>query len=141
MQKIVIDTNVIVSALISEGIPSSIIYELVFENKVLICISDSVLEEYTEVVNRKKFTKYKNFKIEAEIVISRIEEIALKFSPNIELSVITDEKDNKFLELSVYAKADYLITGNTNDFKLGQYEDVKIVTPREYWDKNNPDSN
>ena len=136
MQKIVIDTNVLVSALISKGIPANIINELVFENKVVLCISDAVLEEYSEVLSREKFNKYKNFKIDAEIIINRIEEIALKLSPDITLNVISDEADNRFLELSVYAKADYLITGNTNDFTENKYENVNIVTPREYWDEN-----
>ena len=43
--------------------------------------------------------------------------------------------DNRFLELSVHAKANYLITGNTNDFTEDKYENVDIVTPREFWDK------
>jgi len=47
MQKLIIDTNVIVSALISRnGIPAKIIDEVILENKVQICLSDSVYEEY-----------------------------------------------------------------------------------------------
>ena len=101
----------------------------------MLCISDAVLEEYSEVLSREKFSRYKNFKIDAEIIINRIEEIALKLSPDITLNVISDEADNRFLELSVYAKADYLITGNTKDFIEDKYENVDSVTPREYWDK------
>jgi len=49
MQKIVIDTNVFVSALIQRGYPFYIINELFFENKIKLCISDELLEEYFEV--------------------------------------------------------------------------------------------
>jgi len=135
MQKIVLDTNVVVASLISNGIPFKIINELAFENKVTVCISGPIFEEYVEVLSRPKFSVFKDFKSRAETFITKIQEVAVKFSPDIKLNVISDEADNRFLELSVYAKADYLITGNTNDFTENKYENVDIVTPREYWEK------
>mgnify|MGYP002368794105 FL=1 len=136
MQKIVLDTNVVVASLISNGIPFKIINELAFENKVTVCISGPIFEEYVEVLSRPKFSVFKDFKSRAETFITKIQEVAVKFSPDIKLNVISDEADNRFLELSVYAKADYLITGNTNDFTENKNENVDIVTPREYWDKH-----
>lgn len=135
MQKIVLDTNVVVASLISNGIPFKIINELAFENKVTVCISGPIFDEYVEVLSRPKFSVFKDFKSRAETFITKIQEVAVKFSPDITLNVISDEADNRFLELSVYAKADYLITGNTNDFTEDKYENVDIVTPREFWDK------
>ena len=135
MQKIVLDTNVVVASLISNGIPFKIINELAFENKVTVCISGPIFDEYVEVLSRPKFSVFKDFKSRAETFITKIQEVAVKFSPDITLNVISDEADNRFLELSVYAKADYLITGNTNDFTKDKYENVDIVTPREFWDK------
>ena len=55
MQKIVLDTNVIVSALISNSYPKKILYDIVFERKVTTCISNELVEEYIEVLNREKF--------------------------------------------------------------------------------------
>ena len=135
MQRIVLDTNVVVASLISNGIPFKIINELAFENKVTVCISGPIFEEYVEVLSRPKFSVFKDFKSRAETFITKIQEVAVKFSPDIKLNVISDEADNRFLELSVYAKADYLITGNTNDFTENKYKNVDIVTPREYWEK------
>ncbi len=135
MQRIVLDTNVVVASLISNGIPFKIINELAFENKVTVCISGPIFEEYVEVLSRPKFSVFKDFKSRAETFITKIQEVAVKFSPDIKLNVISDEADNRFLELSVYAKADYLITGNTNDFTENKYENVDIVTSREYWEK------
>jgi len=43
MQKVILDTNVIVSALISKGIPSLIIYDLVFGKMVSVCLSEAIL--------------------------------------------------------------------------------------------------
>ena len=136
MQKIVLDTNVVVASLISNGIPFKIINELAFENKVTVCISGPIFDEYVEVLSRPKFSVFKDFKSRAETFITKIQEVAVKFSPDIKLNVISDEADNRFLELSVYAKADYLIIGNTNDFTEDKYENVDIVTPREFWDKH-----
>ncbi len=50
------------------------------------------------------------------------------------IDVLTDISDNKFLELAAVSSADYLITGNTVDFTITEFEYTKIVTPREYWD-------
>jgi putative PIN family toxin of toxin-antitoxin system len=139
VQKIVLDTNVLISSIISEGIPANIIKELVLENKVILCISDSVLHEYSNVLKRDKFLKYKNFKTEADLLIEKIQYIAQRFEPNISLNLLTDKSDNKFLELSIFANTDFLITGNTNDFTEKKYQDVNVVTPREYWDEHKPE--
>jgi uncharacterized protein len=49
--------------------------------------------------------------------------------------VVKDPDDNKLIELADFAKAHYLITGNTNDFTFKAYKETQIVTPREYWEK------
>ncbi|KXK23774.1 MAG: hypothetical protein UZ12_BCD005002416 [Bacteroidetes bacterium OLB12] len=57
MQRIVIDTNVFVSALIQKSYPYLIIHELFLTDKIMLCISDPVFEEYYAVLGRKKFFK------------------------------------------------------------------------------------
>ena len=136
MQKIVLDTNVIVSALLSKGIPSQIITELVLPKRVLVCLSESVLSEYIEVLNRDKFSKYVNFKTQAEIVIARIQEIAVMYIPQITVNLLSDSSDNKFLELAIAANADYVVTGNTRHFTISEIENTKIMTPTQYWELN-----
>ncbi|MBK8807029.1 MAG: putative toxin-antitoxin system toxin component, PIN family [Bacteroidales bacterium] len=71
MQKLIIDTNIIVLALISNSIPTRILYELVLTQKVKTCLSDEVFAEYIDVLNREKFTRYSNFKSKADIVLNR----------------------------------------------------------------------
>ena len=58
MQKIIIDTNVLVSALIQRNYPNFILYNYVLENLVELCISDDLFEEYLDVLNRPKFSRY-----------------------------------------------------------------------------------
>lgn len=134
MQKIILDTNVIISALISNSIPTRIIYDLVLTKSVINCLSNEIYQEYVDVLNRDKFIKYLNFKTNADIVLNKIREISTFYYPTEKISIIKDLSDNKFLELSLSSTADYLITGNTQDFKIDLFKSTKIVTPREYWE-------
>jgi len=138
MQKIIIDTNVIVSSLIQKGCPYNIIYNLFLEDKISLCISQSLLKEYYEVINRPKFAQYQEFIIKAKTVLSNIEIKSVCYQPDITLDIISDKEDNKILELADVCKADFIITGNTNDFIFSVYKQTKIVTPRDYWDNYRP---
>jgi len=138
MQKIVIDTNVFVSALIQRGYSYHIVNELFIEGKIDLCVSDEILEEYYSVFKRKRFQKYSDFVNKAEMLIADIEAKSTKFFPTSKLTIISDKDDNKFLELSSESKADFLITGNTNDFTIKRYRRTKIVTPKEYWENHKP---
>jgi uncharacterized protein len=138
MQKLILDTNVIVSALISNSIPTKILYDLVLTREVETCLSEEVFAEYIEVLNRDKFAKFSNFKTKAEVVLNKLQEISTFYRTNRKIEVLTDMSDNKFLELAAVSSADYLITGNTLDFTITEFEYTRILTPREYWDNYNP---
>ena len=133
MHKVVIDTNVLVSALISKGKPYFIYYELIATKKIKVHISESIINEYVSVLSRSKFTKYRGFHKNSQLIILNLYKLSSVFFPNIKIDVIKDVPDNRFLELAVFSKADFLITGNTNDFNIGIYKGVNIITPSEYW--------
>ena len=135
MQSIILDTNVVVSALISKNSPPSrIVDELVLNRKVELCTSDVILSEYIEVLGREKFARFPDFKARAELLLNRLYEISTKFTPEVRLDIIADEGDNRFLELALAAQPDFLITGNTNDFTMQTIGRAQIVTPREFCD-------
>jgi len=77
MQKIVIDTNVIVSSLIQRSYPFKIVYELLLDNKFDICVSEELMSEYYEVLNRPKFSRFPDFLSKAKILLAEIESKAL----------------------------------------------------------------
>lgn len=135
MQKIVIDTNVFVSGLIQRSYPYLIVNNLFIDGKIKLCVSDDLLQEYYLVFRRRKFYKYPDFTNRDETLIADIETKSAKFSPKTKLTIISDKDDNKLLELAEECKADFLITGNTNDFTIKKYKSTRIVTPKEYWDK------
>jgi uncharacterized protein len=138
MQKIVIDTNVIVSSLIQHGYPNLIINDLFIKQKFQLCISEELLAEYYEVLARPKFSKFQDFFIRAESLLVEIETKATKYIPAITLELIADDDDNMVLELAGECSADFVITGNTRDFIFPTYKQTKIVTPKEYWDNFQP---
>lgn len=82
MQKLVVDTNVLVSAMISEGYPGKIVAEIIIEGRDDLCISPEVWEEYEEVLQREKFRKIRGFLSNAEKVLAYIKENALVFIPS-----------------------------------------------------------
>ncbi len=138
MQKIVLDTNVIVSALISNSYSKQILYDIVFERKVTTCISNEIVEEYIEVLNREKFERFSNFKNNAEVVINKLIDISISYLPIEKITIISDLADNKFLEVAKESKADYLITGNHRDFNFKNFENTKIVSPKDFIENFKP---
>jgi putative PIN family toxin of toxin-antitoxin system len=125
---IVLDTNVIVSALMnSSGIPSKIL-QLIMNKKIKIMYDNSILFEYISVLSRE------HFGFNSEI----IDKMIVYFKKdgeyiNAEYSQInfTDESDKKFYDVYKTGKADYLITGNIKHFP----KDARIVTPRKFIEK------
>jgi putative PIN family toxin of toxin-antitoxin system len=121
--KVVIDTNVIVSALINtNGIPSKIL-ALVLSGKVKILYDNRIIFEYIDVLSRKDFGF--NMEIMNDIVdyIKAEGEFVNSEYTNIEF---IDETDKKFYEVYESGKAQYLITGNIKHFP----NEDSIITPK-----------
>ena len=138
MQRIVIDTNVIISSLIQKSYPYTIVNELFIDDKIEMCVSEELMAEYYDVLRREKFARFHDFFSRAEALLVEIETKATMFKPKIRLNLISDADDNKVLELADECIADFLITGNTTDFIFPTYKETKIVTPREYWENHKP---
>ena len=134
MQKVILDTNVIVSSLIQKNYPYLIV-ENCIEGNATICLSSEILQEYIEVLNRPKFSRFADFKINADFLIARLSEMAEIYEPKTTLDVIADEPDNRLLELAQISKADFIITGNMTDFSMDSFDGTKILTPKEYWEE------
>ena len=134
MHRVVVDTNVIVSSLIQRNYPYKIMYELFIEDKIRLCVSEALMKEYYDVLQRPKFAAYPDFVARAEALLADVEARATMYMPLVSLDLIpSDSDDNKVLELADACAADYVITGNTNDFTFPSYKNTQIVTPKAYW--------
>ena len=140
MQKLVIDTNIFISYLISKnGFAYKIINQLVLPKKILHYISSETLEEYSEVSGRVRFTKkYPDFLISAHALLNDLIKISVYLTPSSLFNIIKDSSDNKFLELAYEANADCLITGNKLHFTFSSFYNTQIVSPREYRENYKP---
>ena len=132
--KVVFDTNVLVSALISSSYPNKVVFECVIEKQIQICISQAVFDEYKNVLLRPKFAKFPNFHANAKSLLPKLWRVAEFYVPTIKLALIEDEPDNRFLELALTAQANFIVTGNTNDFTLSEYEGFQIVNPKYFYE-------
>ncbi len=133
MQRIIIDTNVFISALIQRNFPHHILNEIFKNTELKLCISDELFFEYCEVLSRKKFAKFPDFVANGQFILTEIERISTRYIPKTRIELISDKDDNKLLELARESKADFLVTGNHNDFTMKEFEGTRIVNPKEYW--------
>ncbi len=128
MIRVVIDTNVVVSAnLIDEGLPASIL-DLAANKKILMVVSVPVLAEYEKVLSRPRL-KLDPIKVKNSLTVIRSTSKLVK--PKRMVKKSPDESDNRFYECAEAGKANFLITGNTKDFPES-YKGTRIVTPREF---------
>ncbi|MEX0621773.1 MAG: putative toxin-antitoxin system toxin component, PIN family [Candidatus Woykebacteria bacterium] len=126
--RVVLDTNIYISALIFGGKPEKIFF-LATENKIELIVSPAIISEVAKVLSQK-------FKWRDESVLAAlqsIKEIARFVYPKQRLSIIKYKTDNMFLEAAVEAKADFIISGDKKHIlPLKKFGDVKIITADEF---------
>jgi putative PIN family toxin of toxin-antitoxin system len=127
LPKLVLDTNVIVSAhLKPESLERSVL-KLALAGRAELFLSAAIWAEYSEVLVRPKF------KIDPDQVaesLALIKAHAKRVTPARTLSVSPDPEDNKFLECADEAGADYLVTGNKRHFPKA-WGSTRVVNARE----------
>lgn len=114
--KVVIDTNVLVSAVLKGRVPRDVI-QFIFDNPDWQWIvSEEIIVEYKEVLSRSKFKLTDEIRGEwFEIIDTFLTLINVNF----EVDFPRDRKDTKFLACAMAAEADFLITGDS-DFNQAQ---------------------
>jgi putative PIN family toxin of toxin-antitoxin system len=130
MIRIVIDTNILVSALLQPEGPPAAVFMLALSPLVKLCISGPVYEEYEEVICRPRFKRSPEV---IEKTLADIRQSGDWVRPGVKLEVCADPDDNIFLECAVAAEAHYLVTGNRKDFP-GHWGQTRVVTAREFLD-------
>ncbi|MHB8126887.1 MAG: putative toxin-antitoxin system toxin component, PIN family [Desulfitobacteriaceae bacterium] len=123
MIKAVLDTNILVSALLSPfGSPSKV-FDHVLNGNVIMCYDSRIIAEYQEVLLRPKFDFNKKA---VRQVIDFIVHSGISIVPAPISEAFEDEDDNKFYEVAKSAKA-YLVTGNAKHFP----KEPLVVTTQE----------
>jgi putative PIN family toxin of toxin-antitoxin system len=125
----VIDTNVLVSALISshDDAATVLVVEKIFSGEVIPLFNDEIIKEYNDVLRREKF-HFSNKTV--NILLQAIEKYGEHVVPTPTGELLPDMKDLPFYEVVVEKQEDnaYLITGNMKHFPLKPF----IVTAKEF---------
>jgi uncharacterized protein len=127
--KIVLDTNVLVSGLLSPfGVPGEIV-RMIGSSEITLCVDARIFAEYEEVINRPRF-KFDANKTEA--LMDGIQNNS-EIHPTTPLPhQLPDEDDAPFLAVSISSKASCLVTGNLKHYPANYREGVKVLTPVEF---------
>ena len=130
MIRVVLDTNVYISALLFGGLPGSLL-DIAFLQSFVLVISPALLDELDE----KLLLKFEISVEDTAIIRGKLESIAEIIRPDLVLNVVEDDPDDdRVLECAVKGDADYIVTGDRHLLKLGVYEGISIVTVRQFLD-------
>jgi uncharacterized protein len=133
--RVVVDTNVLISAIFFSGPPSRILSAWIADQFDLV-VSTEILEEYREVVGRigARFPG-----VELGPVLDRIALHAILVVPvQLPDDACTDRDDIKFLECALGCRADCVVSGDRALLRSSGYEGIEVVKPREFVQQHLP---
>lgn len=126
---VVFDTNVIVSALITEGLCSRLLRRARLREFSLVlcqCIFDEIRKVLSE-----KFKASRGEILSALDIIN--ESVSMVITSDMPIQPLCKDKDDDMvIACALEAKADYLVTGDVELLKIGQYKGIKILSPRDF---------
>jgi putative PIN family toxin of toxin-antitoxin system len=126
--KVVVDTNVLVSALLNPSGPPARILDLMLLDKLSPLYDDRMLHEYRQVLVRERF----GFEPQAvDDLLQYVELVGTKVvaSPLAKHGAAPDRDDLMFLEVALAGRADALITGNIRHFPSAIRQGIRVLKP------------
>ena len=123
--RVVIDTNVFISALVFGGLPEQVLLRVIKEHQLV--LSAYIITEINRILRVKFQIRPPSLRLlqeamrEAEMVY---------FDPYVH--ILTDEPDNRILETAEQGQAEYVITGDKLLLDLKQYKDIVIIKPADF---------
>lgn len=128
MIRAVIDTNVLVSGLLSPSGNEALIVLAIHRGLVRPCFTEEIITEYSEVLARPKFAFPPD---EIAALIAMLRSAGELFRPAASAVASPDPGDTKFLQCAHAAQADFLVTGNKRHFPRAPYGPTHVVSAGE----------
>jgi len=122
--KLVLDTNVIVSAIRFGGVPRVLWERCLKDKSIVLLTSPATISEISEVFTRK----FDWAGSQVTELCQLLQQNSLMVHPSVPLRVVRDPNDDMFVELAVAANADYIISGDKDLLELGDYNGIKIMS-------------
>ena len=132
--RVVLDTNVLISAILSEGVCHVLLEEANLEN-IIFHYSPFILGEVEKVLKAKfglrgsEVQEYMNLIAEAGLLID-----PRKANVKIE-GICRDPEDDEIIAAAVASSSDFIVTGDSDLLVLKKYEEILIVSPRDFFSK------
>ena len=128
MLRVVIDTNILVSAALKPAGLQRIVLLHAITKPARLYVSEAILSEYREVLARPDIGIRKGIRTQ---ILQLIRNRAHLLNPSRRLRVAMDPGDDKFLECADAARAGYLVKRNQRHFP-GFWKNTKVINPREF---------
>ena len=129
--KIVLDTNALVSGILSPHGPPAAVLRTLLTERASLCFDERILSEYRDVLSRDKFG------FDREVVEELISFLEATGTPTLAPPLnlpLPDPADRMFIEVAVSGHAEFLVTGNQKHFPKSARARVAVVSPREFID-------
>jgi putative PIN family toxin of toxin-antitoxin system len=127
MIKLVVDTNILVSANLSDDGLEALIVSLALNRRIQFYVSEPILEEYQRVL---RYPRLKFDMREVGQFLTRLRRSCVLVRPLYTVSVSPDDSDNRFLECAEAVNADFLVTGNKRHSPK-RWKETEVVNARE----------
>ena len=126
---VVLDTNVLISALLFAGPPRAIL-EMILAGAIDCSLSLPILDELRDVLHRPKFGLSSE---QAMAVVEELSALCAVVGPSEQVSAVrADPDDDRILECALEARADIIVSGDAHLLELGRHEGIRILSPSEF---------
>jgi len=125
----VFDTNVLIAAIITEGICSKLLHRArAGEFSLISC--PFIMKELQRILSKKFRLSNEDIELAKEPIHEAVRQV---IEQNLKITnVCRDADDDNVIACAVAAKADYLVTGDADLLVIRSYQGIKIVTPRDF---------
>jgi putative PIN family toxin of toxin-antitoxin system len=127
--RIVLDTNVVVSALLFFG--SAPANALLKAQKGIVMSSDATRLELIDVMSRSGFDRYVRREIRQRLTAQYVN-ASLAIDISAPIHACRDPRDDKFLEVAVHGRAHVIVTGDADLLALHPFRGIEIVSPADF---------
>lgn len=129
--RVVLDTNLLVSYLLTQGKTMTQIVNYWESGDIIVVVSPAILEELAEVVQRPRLKQHMT--VDPQVIIDLILSDAILTPGDLAFpGASRDPKDDKFLACAVEGEAAYLVSGDEDLLSLKHFQGVSIMRPSDF---------
>ncbi|MDO4285928.1 MAG: putative toxin-antitoxin system toxin component, PIN family [Eubacteriales bacterium] len=129
--KIVVDTNVLISGVFFGGFPRKILISIIRQT-ITACATTEIIAEYEDIIQEMIDRKQGHIDKSILTPLIRMMEIIV---PTTHITICRDPDDNKFLECAKDSLSFYIVSGDKDLLVIKEYENIQIITAKEFCEK------